>query len=248
MQVFGALILSVTIGSGMTTAYADTDISSLLTSWFNNKQTESIQEIDQAITAEKNILIADLKKELQKEMKAAEKELDKFTDEEKKNRIKALQDYAKQLIKNMEIDNKDQKKEITTKYDAIIEQAIAQMNGVEIPAPKAAPEPTTKPDKPKENPITEPNPTPSPEPIIEPPPVTEPIQPPPVSESVTEPMEPAPVPEPVTEPIQPAPIPDPPPQPITEPISNPESSSDIVIDSPQANRNTGVEDEKVEVE
>ena len=211
IQVFGALIISVSIGSGVTTVNADQDISSLLTNWFNGKQSESIQEIDTAITAEKELLKLELKEALKAEMQDAEYELDTFTDAEKNARIASLNKYAEELIAKINIDNSAEKEKVTNKLNAIIAKAIKNMDAVKISP--ATPKP--KPEKPKEN--SKPKQTPEP----------------PVA---------VPVPEPVTEPIQP-----PVAEPITEP--NPEPpSSDAIIDSPQANRNTDVEDEKVEVE
>ena len=227
IQVFGALIISVSIGSGVTTVNADQDISSLLTNWFNGKQSASIQEIDKAITAEKELLKLELKEALKAEMQAAEHELDTFTVAEKNARIASLNKYAEELIAKINIDNSAEKEKVTNELNAIIAKAIKNMDAVKISP--ATPKP--KPEKPKEN--SKPEQTPEP-------PVTEPV-----SDPITEPIQPpvaVPVPEPVTEPAQP-----PVAEPITEPNPDP-PSSDAIIDSPQANRNTDVEDEKVEVE
>jgi len=245
IQVFGALILSVSIGSGVTTVNADQDISSLLTNWFNGKQSASIQEIDKAITAEKELLKLELKEALKAEMQAAKVELDNFTETEKKARIDSLNKYVAELIAKINIDNSGEKEKVTNELNAIIAKAIENMDTVKITP--ATPKSKSEPEKPKENPEPiqapdlMPEPQPVVEPIIDPTPVPEPIQ-----EPVTEPIQP-----PVTEPIQPPviePIQPPVTEPAPDPISNPDSSSDAIIDSPQANRNTDVEDEKVDVE
>lgn len=241
LQIFGALILSVTISSGVTTVNADQDVSSLLTNWFNGKQRQSIQEIDIAITVEKEKLKLELKEALRAEMQGAEDELNNFTEAEKKERIASLNKYADELAAKINIDNTKEREKVTKELNKIIEQAIKKMDAVKISP--STPKTKSKPEKPKENPepIQAPDPKPEPqpvvEPIIEPTPVTEPIQEPvvePIQTPVTEP-----VPEPVTEPIQP---------PITEltPEPNPDSSSNEHIDSSQENRNTDVEDENVE--
>lgn len=241
MQVFGALAISVSISTGVTTANADQDISTLLTNWFNGKQSESIEEIDKAITAEKDRLKLELKEALKAEMQGAEAELDKFTEAEKNERITALNKYAEELTAKINIDNTEEKEKLTNDLNKIIEQAIKKMDGVKISPSTPKPEP--QPEKPKENPkpIQAPDPKPKPQPVVEPiidsTPVTEPIQEPvvePIQTPVTEP-----IPEPVTEPIQ---------SPVTDPISepNPDSSSNALINSPQGNRNTDVEDENVE--
>ncbi len=229
IQVFGALIISVSISTGVTTTNADSDISSLLTNWFNGKQSESIQDIDKAIMAEKEKLKLELKEALKTEMQEAEAELDNFTEAEKNDRIASLNKYAEELAAKINIDNTEEKDKVTKELNKIIEQALKRMDGVKISP--STPKPKSQPEKPKENPepIQAPDPMPEPqpvvEPIIDPTPVTDPIQ------------------EPVTEPIQP-----PVTEPTPEPIPSPDSSSDAIIDSPQANRNTDVEEEKVEVE
>ena len=239
LQVFGALIISVSISTGVTTANADQDISSLLTNWFNGKQTESIQEIDKAITAEKEILKVELKEALKAEMQGAEAELDNFTETEKNDRIASLNKYAEELISKINIDNSAEKENVTKELNAIIAEAIKKMDAVKIPS--STPKP--KPEKPKEN--SKPEQTPTPEP-----PVAEPL-PEPISEPIQPPVA-IPVPEPVTETGQ-SPDSEPTPEPVTEtePITepNPDSAStDAIIDSPQVNRNTDVEDEKVDAE
>lgn len=241
LQVFGALIISVTIGSGVTTVNAGQDVSSLLANWFNGKQSESIQVIDKAITAEKEKLKLELKEALKAEIQGAEAELDKFTEAEKKARIASLNKYAEELAAKINIDNTEEKEKVTKELNKIIKQAIKKMDAVKISP--STPKPKSQPEKPKENPepIQAPDQKPEPqlvvEPIIDPTPVTEPNQEPvvePIQTPVTEP-----VPEPVTEPIQP---------PVTDPISEPnrDSSSNALIDSPQGNRNTDVEDENVD--
>ena len=52
--LLGALLVSICIGSGMNIAMADQDIETMLINWFNSKQSESNQEIDAAITTEKD--------------------------------------------------------------------------------------------------------------------------------------------------------------------------------------------------
>lgn len=147
--LIGALILTISIGSGVKTTFADADVSTMLINWFNNKQSESIQEIDAAITAEKEILLAQLRTELKIEMEAAEQELEEFTENQKATRIASLREHAENLIANLDIDNSEQQAAITSNFNSIIEQAIAEMNGVAIPTPPVKDKP--KPEKPDEN-------------------------------------------------------------------------------------------------
>lgn len=125
--VIGALFLSISIGSGVKSAFAGQDINSLLTNWFNAKKTESINQIDQAITNEKDLLMVELKKGLQKEIQLAEKELAQFTQDEIDLRVDELRSYADELLLNMSIDNSDEQAAIASTLNVIYEEALKQM-------------------------------------------------------------------------------------------------------------------------
>ena len=125
--VIGALYLSFSIGSGVKSAFAGQDINSLLTNWFTAKKTESINKIDEAITTEKDLLMVELKKGLQTEIKLAEKELVQFTQEEIDLRLNGLRNFADELLLNMSFDNSDEQAEISATLNAIYEQALEQM-------------------------------------------------------------------------------------------------------------------------
>ena len=230
--LIGVVILSISIGSGVKTTFADTDVSTMLINWFNNKQSESIHEIDTAITAEKEILLAQLKTELKIEMDAAEKELNHFTQQEKVKRISTLRKHAAELISNLKIDNSNEKKAIIDNINSIVENALAQMDGVAatihekvvVPAPESPEK-----DKPVEVPVTKPKP---------------------ISESVPSPITPTPNPSPETEPIiEPVTgsdtedeieVVD---EPSTESTPEPSSKPNKVVEGVQANRDSSLEDE-----
>ena len=126
--VIGALFLSISIGSGVKSAFAGQDINSLLTNWFSAKKTESIQKIDVAITTEKDLLMVELKKGLQTEIQLAEEELAQFTQDEIDLRVDGLRSYADELLTNLSIDNSDEQAKIAATLNAIYEQALKQMN------------------------------------------------------------------------------------------------------------------------
>lgn len=231
----GAVILTVSIGSGVKTAFADADVSTMLINWFNNKQSESIQEIDAAITTEKNLLMEDLRVELKKEMQRAEEELAKFTEAEKRERVKSLQEHAKYLIKNMNIDNKEQEKNISTKLDSIIKQAIDQMNNATATIPEKVVVP--EPESPAKNESVE-VPVTKPEPISEqvPSPVTSTPEPTPITDPIIEPVTESEIEE-ETEVVD---------EPTTESTPDPTSTPDIGVENVQANRDSSLEDELTE--
>lgn len=132
--VLGALFLSISIGSGVKSAFAGQSIQNLLTSWFEDKKTESINQIEKAITEEKDLLLVDLKKGLQVEMKQADKELTEFTNNEIEQRVNELRKYADELLINMQTEHTVANKEVSASLNAIFEQAIKQMNEVNPPS------------------------------------------------------------------------------------------------------------------
>lgn len=128
--VLGALFLSISIGSGVKSAFAGQGIQSLLTSWFEDKKTESINQIDKAITEEKDLLMVELKKELQAEMKQVDEELTQYTNKEIEQRINGLRKYADELLTNRQTEHNEANKEVSASLNAIYEQAVKQMNEV----------------------------------------------------------------------------------------------------------------------
>lgn len=234
--LIGAVILTLGIGSGMKTTFADADVSTMLVNWFNNKKSDSIREIDTAITKEKEILLSDLKKQLKAEMDAAEQQLDEFTERQKSSRIASLRQHAEQLIANLNIDNSEQEAAITSNIDSIVENAIAQMNGAAATIPETVVVPVT------ESPVeTEPVEVPE-------------TKPEPISETVPAPVTPTPEPSPITDPIiEPVTesdteeeteiVEEPSTESTPEPISTPPN---IVVEDVQANRDSSLEDELIE--
>lgn len=144
--ILGALFLSISLGSGVKTALADVDVQLLMQNWFSKKQEESLKEIDVAINTEKDVLMSQLKEQLQAEMRTAEKSLADFTATQKQSRLDALQAYANNLKSNMKIDNSEQEVAVLANLDTILAQAKAQMDGQEaelklipIPTPEVPP-------------------------------------------------------------------------------------------------------------
>ncbi|WP_248513607.1 hypothetical protein [Sporosarcina sp. NCCP-2222] len=113
----------------MNKVWANQDIQSLLTNWFHGKKTESIQQLEHAITSEKELLMEELRVALQDEMKKAEEELARYTEEETAKRVKELQDYAAGLMANIQIDTTAKKAEISSDLDATLAQAMEQLSG-----------------------------------------------------------------------------------------------------------------------
>lgn len=141
------LLVTVALGSGMNKVWANQDIQSLLTNWFQGKKTESIQQMEHAITSEKELLMDELRAALQEEMKKAEEELARYTEEETAKRVQELQEYAAGLMANIQIDTTAKKAEISADLDAALASAMEQLG-----SSGGVCTPTTKPSVPALNP------------------------------------------------------------------------------------------------
>lgn len=128
----GFLLLVVIIGSSINVVFADQDIQSLLTNWFNKEKDQSITELDKAISTEQGIQTKRLKETLQSEIRDAEAELHTFTDKEIDKRISQLQSHADQLINSVSIDNSDEKNRVTRELEAILKDGQRRMNAINV--------------------------------------------------------------------------------------------------------------------
>lgn len=169
------ILVILGFSGGMKTALADLDIQGLLTNWFNNKKVESVQEIEGAVSLERDRLMQNLEVELQREIQAAENQLNSFTATQKQTRIAALQEYANNIKAGMTVDSSEQQAAVMKNIDIILENAKAQLDGqaaqlklVTVPMPAAAPVPASAPDlvvvpETTPAPAVETSPTPKPE-------------------------------------------------------------------------------------
>ncbi|UJL46325.1 hypothetical protein KFZ58_18580 [Virgibacillus sp. NKC19-16] len=124
----GALLLIIIIASSINVAFADRDIGSVLTNWFNKNEAESIAEIEQVIDSERQVQTERLKEELRLEIESSEQELNKFTETQKTDRMIELERYTDKLINNLTIDNAEEKSRITDETEAIVQEAKEKMD------------------------------------------------------------------------------------------------------------------------
>lgn len=129
--LIASLILCFGVGGSFSIAFADLDIDSTILSWFDRQGTKSIETIETAISSEKEIQLQRLREALQTEMDNAEQQLNTFTEAEKSARVKALQDYADQLIANLQVDNTEEKQQIASQLEAILTAAKNEMNSLQ---------------------------------------------------------------------------------------------------------------------
>lgn len=128
--LISSLLFFVIIGSSLNVAFADKDIGAILTNWFDQKEATAINEIKEAVSSEQSKQTNRLKQALKKEIKSADKRLNKQVKKEKKDSIKAIQKHTNQLIKNLDIDNSSEKAKATKQLNAILQDAIDEMNAV----------------------------------------------------------------------------------------------------------------------
>lgn len=126
-------IVGVFMFSSTSLAFANQDLNGLLTNWFEKKGNESIQLIDEVISNERDNQTHRIKEELQKELRKSEEDLAKFTKHEIDTRVKELRKHADQIIKNLSIDNKEEKAQLISHLDKIVSQAVSEMNGINLP-------------------------------------------------------------------------------------------------------------------
>lgn len=129
--LIGVLLVSLTIVGNIGVAFADQDINSLLTNWFNKKGQESISTIENAIATEKEQQKIRLKEELQSELKNSAQLLEQYTEEERQKRILDLQQYADKLIEDMKLENNQaEKQRIAADMDKEIQKAIKELKKI----------------------------------------------------------------------------------------------------------------------
>lgn len=153
--------------SGVQRAFADQSLQGRLISWFDDRRNESIREMDQSFTTEKNRLMNQLRMELQLETQRAQAQLAQHTASETADSIQQLQQYADQLSATIHFSNDSQKAAVSSSIDKALENAKALIQGAAV-VPVVPP--VVQPEAAKPAPAT-PN-----EPPAEQAPVQEPVQ------------------------------------------------------------------------
>lgn len=132
---FYILLISVALFTGgLTITAADSSISGVLTTWFNNKTDESIEEIDRAIQEEQAEQTERLKAALAEKITEVEIELQELIEEEKEKQVDMLRKYADeklQQLPNLEIGTED-KAVLEKELERIYQAAIKEMEEVTI--------------------------------------------------------------------------------------------------------------------
>lgn len=126
----GALFLILIVGSSVNVAFAGQDIHSLLSSWFQTERSNSIAEIEEAVAIEQEIQTERLKEELRLGIENAERQLENYTNKMKANSISEIQKHADQLVNSIEIDQSEEKNNVTSQLEAIIQDAKNKIDAI----------------------------------------------------------------------------------------------------------------------
>lgn len=125
------LLLTVGFSTSVNVAFANEDISAMLSSWFDQKTNESISDIETAINEEKTKSMETLKQELKVEMKDAEMKLNAYTEQEKQKRVDELKQYTEQLISDMQSMEQVEKDKVQKEIDVIIQEAKQKIDNIQ---------------------------------------------------------------------------------------------------------------------
>jgi predicted transcriptional regulator len=108
------------------TAYASSNIQSLLTSWFEGKQQESIQSLEEEIMIEKEAQMSVLKEEIAVSLNQANKELADLSKEADKSK-QELKSYTEQLIQTIEFNEDSKRDQFISELEKIMEEAYMKL-------------------------------------------------------------------------------------------------------------------------
>lgn len=125
--IVGMMVLALLFTAELKTAFASSNIQSLLASWFEGKQQESIQSLEEDIMKEKEAQMAILKKEITESLEQANKELSHFTSIEAEESKAELKSYTEELIQSIEIDEEGKQDQFISELEKIMEEAYAKI-------------------------------------------------------------------------------------------------------------------------
>ncbi|UAL47594.1 hypothetical protein K7887_00905 [Sutcliffiella horikoshii] len=121
------MVLALLFTAEWKTAYASSNIKSLLTSWFEGKQQESIQSLENEIMSEKEAQMTILKQEIAVSLDQVNKELANFTIIEAEKSKAELKSYTEELIQSIEFDEEGKQEQFISELEKIMEEAYLKM-------------------------------------------------------------------------------------------------------------------------
>ncbi|MBN6885215.1 ASC-1-like (ASCH) protein [Cytobacillus horneckiae] len=127
--VAGMLFVVLMVGSSFSIVFANEDMESMLTSWFEHKKADSIASIENAVAAEQEKQTARLKEEMRVKIAEADKQIQATTQSEIEKRVNELQSYTDELIQSFDPEREDVDETIA-ELNAIMQSAKEQMEAV----------------------------------------------------------------------------------------------------------------------
>ena len=122
-------------GGGITATVADSSLSGMITSWFDDKTERSIAEIDRAIKEEQAIQADHLKEVLAGQFAEIDQELDEFVEVEKQRQLTILREYTDAQIADLgepaEVDP-ERKAAIENELEHIFQEAVEKMENIQL--------------------------------------------------------------------------------------------------------------------
>ncbi|WP_404348800.1 hypothetical protein LG311_00905 [Sutcliffiella horikoshii] len=121
------IILAFLFMSNVKTGFANQDIQSLLTGWFNKERDISISHLEKEISSEKEKQMGILKEEVAQKLDQADKELGEFTDNEIEVTKAALEQYTVELIETTEFTSDKKKRDFSQEVDKILKETMIKL-------------------------------------------------------------------------------------------------------------------------
>ncbi len=115
------------MSANVKTGFAYQDIQSLLAGWFHKERESTISDLEEAISAEKEIQIGILKEEISKKLVQADKEIGEFSEVEIEIRRVALEQYTKELVETTEFETEERKRGFIQELDEIIKETMEKL-------------------------------------------------------------------------------------------------------------------------
>lgn len=124
------IIFFLLIGFTIHVTFANTDMQSMISSWFDTKTDESIKKIEEELNQVKQQQVERLQTEIRSQMDIVDQELQILLDQQITERSSELEQYADEIIHDIEISPNNTNEELQTEMDAIIIQAKEDMDSL----------------------------------------------------------------------------------------------------------------------
>ncbi|MCT1578248.1 hypothetical protein M3E13_00730 [Oceanobacillus kimchii] len=122
------VIFFLLIGCTIHVTFANTDMQSLISSWFDTKTDESVKTMEEELNRVKQQQLERLQMEIRSQMDTVDQELQILLDQQIMERSSELEQYADEIIQDIEISPNNINQELQIEMDAIIIQAKDDMD------------------------------------------------------------------------------------------------------------------------